>query len=71
MFSYEQTQDIKKIINTELNYFRKYVGIPEMDQNINDILQRVDKMENKLESLIKKIESKMDKTEDDEKMNNI
>lgn len=60
-FTFKQIDDIKKIINSELLYFKKYVKINEITKDIDStkkdveyLIKRIDNIENKLDMLLKK-----------------
>jgi hypothetical protein len=55
-FSYKQCEDIKKIVNSEINNFRKYIKLNEMDNNVTNILKRLESLEIKIQSMSEKIE---------------
>ena len=64
-FTFRQTNDIKKVINSELVYFRKYIKLNELIKDVdctkNDVeylIKRMDIIENKLDMLLNKEQSK-------------
>lgn len=57
-FTFKQIDDIKKITNNELLYFRKCIKLNEIIKDVEYLIKRMDVIENKLDILLNKKQSK-------------
>lgn len=53
-FTYRETENIKKIVNYELNSFRKYVGLNQYIQNVDNLITRMNILEKKVYEIEKR-----------------
>lgn len=53
-FTYRETENIKKIINSELNSFKKYIGLNQYIQNVDDLIIKMNILEKKVHEIEKR-----------------
>jgi hypothetical protein len=53
-FTYRESENIKKIVNSELNSFRKYIGLNQYIQNVDDLMTKMNILEKKVYEIEKR-----------------